>query len=208
MKRASRIFFIFLIFFLLTAPLATAHAACFTRAIGNTTQSAACTIAADTFECADKTAGNTESGNNNAVLTITAAITINSGTTGTTRLHAGSYSIGSGGSIAIGSSAVSIKVGSEGACFLTDGEADGWFLNTTLQTATASGRRRLGVMRHHTTTDCSDTAYSETNTCWSYSYGQAWYYGYGQAWYYGYGQGGYWGYGYGESQYCSWRGGY
>ncbi|MBI3577160.1 hypothetical protein HY086_03940 [Candidatus Gottesmanbacteria bacterium] len=196
--------FVLVILLLSLVPfLLPVHAACFTTAIGDKTNSAACTIAADTFECDDKTTNNTESGADNAVLTVsTAAITINSGSTGTTRLNVGSLSITSSGSISVGSSKVNIDLGT--GCWVTDADVDGWAANFTLNTATASGKRRLGVMRHPSTTDCNDAAYSTTNTCWSYGYGQAWYYGYGQAWYYGYGQSMYWSYGYGESQYCSW----
>ncbi len=105
--------------------------------------------------------------------------------------------------VAIGSSNAAVVLG---PVYIGDGEADGWAGSWTLATATASGKRRLGLMRSFSTLDCNDAAYSVTNSCYSYSqawyygYAQAWYYGYAQAWYYGYGQGmGYWSYAYGYS---------
>lgn len=181
------------------------YAACFDAttlaAIGNTSISSPCTVAANTSEVNDYTTS--ENSVNAAVTTITAAVTVNSGTTGTTVFGSGSFSIGTGGSIAIGSTSVTIKPGYP--VWVTDAEADGWPADWTFATATASGKRRLGLMRG-LTSDCSDAAYSEANSCysygqaWYYSYGQSWYYGYGQGWYYGYGQSGYWIYGYGYSQ--------
>lgn len=123
-------------------------------------------------------------------------LTITAGTAGTTTLRLAQLQIsGSGAKTVIGANAkIDLTVPTE---YVTDGEADGWSsnystgLNTAgTPTATASGRRARVFMRG-TAADCNDAAYSEANSCYSYS----------QAWYYGYGQGmGYWSYGYGYSQ--------
>lgn len=50
------------------------------------------------------------------------------------------------------------------ALYVQDADADGWPSNDTLFTSTASGRRRLGLMRSMTAFDCSDNLYDTVNT--------------------------------------------
>jgi hypothetical protein len=153
---------------------------------------------------------------NTSTLTVSAAaLTVTAGTAGTTKLTTGSLVItGANASVTIDDPAAEVDVGN--GMWVTDGDADGYGLDTTYYAATASGKRRLCLMREApgTTLDCNDAAYSDTNSCWSYAYGQAWYYAYGQSWYYGYSQSWYyaysqstyygqgWYYGYGQSAYC------
>ncbi len=141
---------------------------------------------------------------NTATLSLTTggAITINNGG----KLSVGSLTIGSG-SISVQSGGV-IKASSP--IWIKDGDSDGWvhaFATTgEFLTATASGSRRLGLMKSYVTDDCNDAALSLTNTC--YAYAQSAYYGYGQSSYYGYGQNIYYSYsqsnyyGYGQGYYC------
>jgi hypothetical protein len=140
-----------------------AYSACGIMDQDNMTVSAACTIDADTAEGIDKNDGTETSTENLAVLTVTDAITINSGVSGTTRLIVGSLSIGTGGSISIGSTNTEIKIGTP--IYVTDSDADGWAADFTFYTATASGKRRLALMRSTSTTDCDDSSMSDTNSC-------------------------------------------
>jgi hypothetical protein len=148
---------------------------------------------------------------NNATITLGASnLTVGSGQT----LVAGSFIVTGAGGIAIGSG--TLLPG--GGLWVVDADTvvDGWPADfTTRYTATAAGRRRMGLMKT-TTADCDDTNGTLTNNCYSYSqstyynYGQANYYAYSQNQYYGYGQGAYYGYGqgayygYGQSSYASW----
>lgn len=107
------------------------------------------------------------------------------------------------GNITLGGGTLSVATGATVTAgvptWLTDVDADNWALNFTIVTATASGKRRLGLMSSLSTVDCNDAAKSYTNTCYSYS--QSAYYGYGQGSYYFYSQSSY--YGYGQSGYFS-----
>ena len=126
------------------------------------------------------------------------SITINN--TGTLRL----------GSATFGGGTLTVQAGgtfNAGLAFwVADGDADNYPSSYTVVTATASGKRRLGLMSSTSTLDCNDAAKSYTNTCYAYS--QSAYYGYGQGGYYGYGQGSYYFYsqgsyyGYGQGYYC------
>jgi len=120
-----------------------------------------CTVAADTTEVYDYTTS--ENSINAAVITISATVTLNSGVSGNTTFGGGSYTLGAGGSIAVGGSNIQVKPGYP--IWVADTDADG-FPNSlsTLYTSTASGRRRLGLMRT-TTTDCNDNSFSLTNAC-------------------------------------------
>lgn len=132
--------------------------------LGAVSIAAPCTIDADSIEGVDSAQNSEASTTNDGELSITAAVTINSGVGGTTKLISGSISLGTGGSIAIGSTNVSIKIGN--GVWLADGEADGWAGSWTLLDATAAAKRRLGLMRSDSTLDCNDAAYSEANTCY------------------------------------------
>ncbi len=74
--------------------------------------------------------------------------------TGTVTPAGGSLIIQNGGSIVIG--------GSTGTGFwVTDADADGYAANFTTYTATAAGRRRLGLMKSRTAVDCLDNNISK-----------------------------------------------
>ncbi|HET7098640.1 MAG TPA: hypothetical protein VFI61_00160 [Patescibacteria group bacterium] len=87
---------------------------------------------------------------NSASLNLTSggSITINSTgvlTVGSLLLSGGNTAIQTGGAIKAGA-----------PIYVTDSDLDGWPLNFTLYNATASGKRRLGLMRSFTTIDCND----------------------------------------------------
>ena len=98
--------------------------------------------------------------------TSTAALTLSSGSITINNggvLRAASISL-SGGTISLQNGG-KIEPGSGHPLFVADGDGDGWATNFTLYTATASGRRRLGLMKGFATTDCNSSKYSATNTC-------------------------------------------
>lgn len=184
---------------------------------GNQTISANCTIDANTIEGLDQAGGTETQTTNNAVLTINnnATVTITAGTTQTTTLIPGTIVLTGGGKITMASTNTRIITNSP--TWVGDRDADGWMASTSAFAATASARRRRGLMRA-STQDCNDSAHNVANNCYGYGqgyyqgyyygYGQGYYYGYGQGYYYGYGQGYYYGYGqtwyygYGQSGYC------
>lgn len=94
--------------------------------------------------------GNSDvSSTNSANITISGgAITINNG---------GVFRVGSinlvGGTIAIQQGG---EINANAPLYVTDNDTDGWPENLTLYTSTASGRRRLGLMRSFTGSDCND----------------------------------------------------
>lgn len=91
-----------------------------------------------------------------------AALTISANST----LKTGKVVIGNFSSITIVNTGV-INPGSTVILYVTDVDADGWAANFTIYTASASGRRRLGLMRSMTVADCDDTAghYNVANSC-------------------------------------------
>jgi hypothetical protein len=97
---------------------------------------------------------------NTGTLTITggASLTINNTgklVLGALNLINGSIAIETGGAIIAGP-----------PLYITDTDADGWPANTMLYVATASGRRRLGLMRSLTIPDCNDSNdYRTDNQC-------------------------------------------
>jgi hypothetical protein len=133
-----------------------------------------CTVAADTVEGIDTAETQEDSTVNSAVLTVgsSGAITINSGSGGTTKFIFGSMSVTTGGSVSIGSTSVNILVGN--GIWVTDGDGDGWAngfdVASDFFSATASGIRRFGHMLSDDTADCDDAAYSATNTCYGAFY--------------------------------------
>jgi hypothetical protein len=183
---------------------------------GDTTVSSACALTTDAIEGTDGCAVDEAATANTATLTVSGAVlTVTAGTVGTTTLTTGNIIVtGANAGITIDDPAAQVLVGN--GTWVADGDADGYALNTTYYSATAAGRRRVCLMRAApgTTIDCNDASYSDTNSCWSYAYGQAWYYAYSQAWYYAYSQSWYYGYsqsyyygqgtyyGYGQSAYC------
>lgn len=136
-------------------------ASCAIKSIGNTSiSSSVCSIDSNTIEGAD-IALTESSTTNTAVLTITnTAITINSNA----GLIAGTINLAGSSTISVLQSNTFIKTG---GIWIADADADGWASSiTTLYAATASGRRRLGLMRSLVTADCNDTNdYRINNTC-------------------------------------------
>ncbi len=127
----------------------------------NVNWSTSCTVA--TIEGADN-ANNVESlTSNSASLTLLTggAVTINS----TGSLVLGSLSL-SGGNTAIQQGG-SIQLGAP--LYVSDADADGWPGSFTFYSATASGKRRLGLMKSYSTADCNDNLYdaaSPSLTTW------------------------------------------
>lgn len=112
-------------------------------------------------------ASNTESSTtNSSVLTLSggngapAALTIPNGAI----LKVGSISIGAYSTVTIQNGGI-INPGPTTAYWVADGDADGWAASFTTYTATAAGRRRLGLMNSTTVVDCNDAAYSTSNSC-------------------------------------------
>lgn len=157
-----------------------------------------CTVpAANTYVIDVATAENSTPGT--GLATNGGSVTINNtGTlkTGAATFAGGTLTVQAGGTLNAGL-----------AFWVADADADNYPSSYTVVTATASGKRRLGLMSSTSTTDCNDAALSYTNTCYAYS--QSAYYGYGQGGYYGYGQGSYYFYsqgsyyGYGQSYYAA-----
>lgn len=166
------IFVVALLFFLLGAPKAVmADTACPNIPIsGNytvNTPSPGCYIAAaGTVAGIDNAGGSEVSTNNVAVLTIGAGstLTIPSGPApeSLTKLLTGSVIIQNGGTIVLGSNA-QMKISAP--VYVADNDADGWADSFTYHDATASGRRRMSLMRSISTADCSGSTYSENNSC-------------------------------------------
>ncbi len=147
---------------------AACHNATSLLAVGSSVSiSSICTVAQDTIAVADY--ATSQNSVNDAVTTITAAVTINSGSAATSTLGSGSFNIGVGGSIAIGSTKAQVKP--DYPVWVTDGDADGWVGTAwTLSTATASGKWRVGLLKSIATLDCNDAAFSATNTCYGAFY--------------------------------------
>ena len=178
---------------------------------GNLTISANCTIDANTVEGLDEWRGTDVQTTNNAVLTINnnATLTLAAGTTQTTSLTLGTIVLSGGGKITIANN--NSRIMTNTPTWVGDRDYDRYMASATAFAATASARRRRGLMQS-TTLDCNDSAFSGNNSCYGYGQGyyQAYYYGYGQgyyqAYYYGYGQGYY--YGYGQGYYYGYGQGY
>jgi uncharacterized protein (TIGR02145 family) len=159
--RIAKGFYIFLFFVVFLSLRSPVFAACSgLPSIGDKTLSnITCTIAST--DGVDKTSSETSS-TNNAVLQLNsgASITINS----TGSLVVGSIIL-NGGSVAIDTGGT-IKPSTP--LYTVDADADGWMptASPTLFIATASGRRRLGLMRGMAA-DCLDSSYSTTNVCFT-----------------------------------------
>ncbi len=98
----------------------------------------------------------------------------NAGDGETSTVNTAALSLGTGGSITInnggklvvgslqlGSGSIAIQTGGEirtnAPIYVTDTDTDGWPSAFTFYDATASGRRRLSLMRSFSTADCNDT---------------------------------------------------
>ncbi len=138
--------------------LSSVHASCNIKTIGNTTLTdSVCSIDAGTVEGAD-TAASEGSTTNTSLLALTnSTVTINTNAT----LIAGSVALSGTSSVNVAASGVSLKPGS--AVWVGDADADGWPTDFTLYTATAAGRRRLGLMRSTSQADCTDGSFNEAS---------------------------------------------
>ena len=136
-------------------------ASCAIKSIGNTSiSSSVCSIDSNTIEGAD-IALTESSTTNTAVLTVTnTSITINTNA----GLIAGTVNLEGTSTISVLQSNTFIKTS---GIWIADADADGWASSvTTLYAATASGRRRLGLMRSLVTADCNDVNdYRINNAC-------------------------------------------
>lgn len=95
---------------------------------------------------------------NTATITLAtgASVTINNGG----KLIAGSINF-SGGNVAIqAGGAISVNA----PIYIADADGDGWPANYTLYDATASGKRRLSLMKSFSSADCNDAAFAASNT--------------------------------------------
>lgn len=126
-----------------------------TKNISNFTST--CTITA--AEGVDNPVNVESSTTNSAAITLGSgsAVTINNGgslITNSLVLNGGTLAIQTGGQARINA-----------PLYVADADADGWPDSWTMYTATASGRRRLGLMRSFGSLDCNAASYSATNTC-------------------------------------------
>ena len=95
---------------------------------------------------------------NTAVLTVTGTtLYIPAGTdeSNVTKTYAGSIVIGEGGSIVMGSGNLSIEIGKP--LYIADVDGDGYPDSDIIYEATAAGRRRKGLAKSFTATDCDPT---------------------------------------------------
>lgn len=147
----------FIVLFIFPQPVV---AVCGVKSVGNTTlSSVTCSIDSGTIEGAD-IAANEAAATNTATLTLSnTSITVN--TNG--EIVSGSIVLTGTSSISTLASGVKLKTGN--GVWVTDTDADGWAANFTLYDATASGRRRLSLMRSATTVDCNDNSYLLSNSC-------------------------------------------
>jgi hypothetical protein len=147
---------------LLASWVSPIYASCNIRTIGDKTlTSSVCAIDANTLEGVDRATNELASINTAALTLANSAITINTNA----GLVAGTIQLQ-------GTSTVSVLqtnafLGTSGL-WVADADGDGWPATTTmLYQSTASGRRRLGLMKSMVTADCSDSTYSPTNTCFT-----------------------------------------
>lgn len=106
----------------------------------------------------------------------------NSGDGETSIINTAALSLGTGGSVTInnggklivgslqlGSGSIAIQSGGEirtnAPIYVADTDADGWPSAFSFYEASASGRRRLSLMKSFITPDCSDSAYEASNIC-------------------------------------------
>lgn len=136
------------------------RAACNLKTINNASlTSSVCSVDSSTIEGVD-TAITEGSTTNTAALTLTnSSITLNSNST----LVVGQIVLTGTSTISTLASGSKIEVGH--GIWVTDADADGWAANFTLYDASASGRRRLALMRSTTTVDCNDNNYNVSNSC-------------------------------------------
>src|SRR3989344_1833903 len=154
MKRWYQACNIVLLLGILSAARTPVEASCNLKSIGNAElSSSVCSIDAGTVEGAD-TAANEASTTNTATLTLTDSdITIADNAT----LAVGSVTVSADATSSIVITASGASYVSGNGLWVDDSDADGWALSGfSLYAATASGRRRLGLMRSTSVNDCYD----------------------------------------------------
>ena len=161
-KSLTTIIMLFLLLGLFTHPRVVEAACNFHQLMTSSTKdvsnfTSTCTITA--VEGVDNPQNTETSTTTNASLTLgtNSAITINNGGTlavNSLSIPAGSIAIQTGGQIKLNT-----------PLYVADADADGYAVDFTLYTASASGRRRLGLMRSFTAADCGDATYSTANSC-------------------------------------------
>lgn len=119
--------------------------------------SSTCTISG--VEGVDNPGNSETSTTNSAIITISGgAITINNGgflKSGTINLSGGTIAVQAGG-----------QLNTNSPLYVSDNDTDGWPANFTLYSASAGGKRRLGLMKSYTTLDCNDVNdFKLTNCC-------------------------------------------
>jgi hypothetical protein len=131
---------------------------------GDWAVSESCSITADSLDGLDYANNVEEATTNPASITVPTGVTLTipSGILGSTILATGSLIL-TGGTVVVGSANAIVKLNTP--LYAADADADGWPNDTTYFTATASGRRRLSLMRSRATADCLDSAYSPGNSC-------------------------------------------
>lgn len=129
-----------------------------TTSTKDVTSSSVCTVSG--VDGIDQAASETST-TNNAIFTLSTngSITINPGAAlvlGRLNLNGGNLAIADGGQIKPGS-----------GVWVADADADGWPDSTTLFVSTASGRRRLSLMRGYSSAavDCSASVANAVNNC-------------------------------------------
>ncbi len=127
-----------------------------TAALSNVT----CSIDASTIEGVDAAAAESSTTNTAQLSLINTSITINDNGT----MVAGSVVLTGTSTISTLASGAKIKTGS--GIWVADADADGWASDFTLYDSSASGRRRLSLMRSMSTADCNDVNdYRINNSC-------------------------------------------
>jgi len=167
-KKINFIITLFILATFLAIPSNTQAAACDFPISGNTTISTSCSIPAGSVMGVDDSGNDETSVINTAVLDldVSADITINSTSSGTTTLAVGSLTITTGGSIIIGTSNARIKINQP--IYFSDADGDGWGTDFNYSIATAPGKRRRSLMKSISLADCDDadagTAGGTSNT--------------------------------------------
>ncbi len=167
MKRILNSVFIFLSLLLLSLH-SPAHAACTSSPTGDlpgwgpTVTLSSCNKTISTVTGVDYASSEASTTNTSALtLSGTSSLTINTGG----HLTVGSLVVSPGTSISIASGG-EIKLNTP--LYAPDADGDGWATSAvdavTLSTATASGKRRLSLMKGWTA-DCGDSSFAESNVC-------------------------------------------
>lgn len=136
-------------------------ATCGLHTIGDVTESSVtCSVDSNTAEGIDTASSETSTTNTAALTLSNSSITLNSGS----ELVTGFLKLTGNSTVSLLSGTSKILPGH--AVWVSDADADGYAASlTNLYDATASGRRRLSLMRSVTTVDCNDASFNLTNSC-------------------------------------------